>query len=348
MRSIFPFARAAVVAALVADLSGCGGDASGRQVSRGARDGTGSRPVLEYQTLGAPCDLVPRAEVERVLGKLAGAPRLGRSAETPVPDDQGAACVYPVEGEGGATREVAIDIALDGSAGFEQGMGMLGEKIAQEMGTDHDKAATPRKPSGGWDYADATPTLTVWRRGHLAIEIGGQILGMPTKRLDTLAALVRDRIPDLPFAASLADPNAAGSEPDPCALLSRTEAESVLGELTAPPYRSLESSALADGEGPSCSYYTKGHRVLVLTPTRIDGKMLFGMASGIGGLITSMLGVGGSSADSLDGPWDQATSGVTGSLLFLKGDQMLELHYRTSATDGTGATRLARAAVARL
>ncbi len=72
------------------------------------------------------------------------------------------------------------------------------------------------------------------------------------------------------------------------------------------------------------------------------------MANGIGGLITSMLGVGGSSADTLDGPWDQTASGVTGSLLFLKDDQMLEVHYRTSATDAAGATRLARAAVARL
>ncbi len=38
----------------------------------------------------------------------------------------------------------------------------------------------------------------------------------------------------------------------------------------------------------------------------------------------------------------------TGLLYFLKGDRMLELGYRTSSTDATGAVRLARAAVGRL
>lgn len=316
-------------------LAACGRDNSGG--AHHSDSGKEHRTDLRTQAITDPCGLVPRTEVERLLGKLTGDPR---------PDKHGEACVYSLTSDRGA-RDVAIGISLGGAQELEQATGMLGQQVDKELGTDG-SSSSARKPSGGWDYVGGLPGTDVWRVGHLAVQISGETFLLPAKKLDTVAALVRDRIPDRPFAARGADPNATGSGPDPCALLTRIEAESVLGVLAAPPYRSQESSALADGEGPSCSYYTPGHRALVLTPTRSDGKMMFGMVSRVGGVITSKLGVGGQGADTLDGPWDQAASGVAGSLYFLKGDQMLEVGYRTSSTDAAGATRLASYAVGRM
>jgi hypothetical protein len=49
------------------------------------------------------------------------------------------------------------------------------------------------------------------------------------------------------------------------------------------------------------------------------------------------------------GPWDKAqVSSGTGALLFLKGDQLLEVHYLTSSTDRRGAVKLAAQAMPRL
>ena len=347
MGTVIPFIRPAVATVIITAVSACSGGDTGSS-ARSAEVAKTKRPAIQTQAIAAPCAWMPQAEVERVLGKLAGPPRLGRNAETPRPDDDGAACVYTVAGKNNAPIEVAVEVDPSGSAALEQADGMLTGMFAKELGNGGAEPPAAKKRTDGWDYVGGMPALSVWRVGHMAVQIGGSAsFLMPARKLDELAALLRDRIPDLPIARPGADPNAAGAAPDPCELLTRAEAESVLGKLAVEPYRSSESSPLADGEGPSCSYYTAGHRVLVLTPTRSDGKMMFGMAGGVSGLIRSNVG-GADVADALEGPWDQATEGSTGSLYFLKGDKMLEVSYRTSATDISGATKLARSAVVRL
>jgi hypothetical protein len=130
-------------------------------------------------------------------------------------------------------------------------------------------------------------------------------------------------------------------------LLTRTEAESVLGKLLVAPFPSGETSPLADSAGTACTYYTAGHHAFVISPTRSEGKTLFGMVRGGSGLVRSTVG-GADQGDLLEGPWDDATEGPAGSVYFLKGDAMIEVSYRASSTDLEGATRLARLAVARL
>ena len=56
----------------------------------------------------------------------------------------------------------------------------------------------------------------------------------------------------------------------------------------------------------------------------------------------------GQSADTLEGPWDQAAMSLDGRLMLLKGDRALEIAYRGSSTDETGALKLARIAIPRL
>lgn len=332
-------------ALVFAILGGCGD-------SKPAGEGTPrveklQRPAVQTQEVPMPCEWLPQADVERILGKLARPPRRGFNAKNPRPDEEGYACVYAIASDQGKIDEVAVQLDLYGSSEFESAMGMVGAMFAAELNQGHGEAAEPERRTDGWDYASALPGIGVWRVGHVAVQIGNASSHMPLETSERLAVAIRDRLTDLPFAMPGSTPNGPSSPPDPCALLTRAEAEAVLGKLLVEPYRSGESGAIADAEGPSCSYYSRGHRALVITPTWNDGATMFEMAGGIGGMLRSQIG-GADEGDALDGPWDQATAGTTGALYFLKGDRMLEIVYKTSGADVQGAARLAAAAIGRL
>jgi hypothetical protein len=307
------------------------------------------RPAIQTQAYLSPCEWVPKEQVAEVLGALAGEPELGRSAESPRPDDEGHACVYPFTGRNGQASRLAIEVDPSGSAEFEQAMGMMGAMFARELNDGKPvKSGAPEKRTDGWDAVNALPTMSVWRVGHIAVQVGGDTFFIPREKIGQIAALVRDRVKDVPFAAPGADPNGAGPAPDPCSLLSRAEVETVIGPLTVEPFRSAENSALADGSGATCAYYTAGHRALLVTPTWSDAQQTFDMVGGVSGVIRKQVG-GADNAEALDGPWDQSsTSAARGTAYFLKDDKMVEIEFRTSATDLAGAAKLARLAVTRL
>ena len=162
-----------------------------------------------------------------------------------------------------------------------------------------------------------------------------------------LAAAIMDKVADLPFAEDPKDLAAPHSDPDPCSLITRAEAETVLGPLTMAPFRSREGTALAHANGSSCSYFTGKHRVLVVTPTYSGGAMQFKMMAGVGNFVSSVLG-GAKAPDTLDGKWDQITTSATNTLVFLKGDQTVDFQFKSSSTDYNGAVKLAQVAAARL
>jgi hypothetical protein len=161
-----------------------------------------------------------------------------------------------------------------------------------------------------------------------------------------LAERVRDRIPDLPFPVTNPYQVMQLGTGDPCSLLTRAEAESVLGPLAMDPYRSSSNwPPLAHGDGYACAYYTPGHHVFVLSPTWQGGAQSFKMEKGVGGLISI---VAPQENVVMKGPWEQATTGLTGNLMFLKGDRLLEVHYRTSRATRGEAVKLAAIAMPRL
>jgi hypothetical protein len=179
-----------------------------------------------------------------------------------------------------------------------------------------------------------------------------QAVIIPREKLAALAAAVRDRIPDQPFAYPAAQPAApeGGPRRDPCSLVTAQEAEAVLGKLVAPPYRSHEATPLADPGGKSCTYLTAGHHALLLTPTWEYGGMTVEAISSVGGIVGIVMpGADETGADTLDGDWEEAgRDRTTGQLYFLKGERLLEVGYLISSTDADGAVRLARVAMERL
>ncbi|HEX6089286.1 MAG TPA: hypothetical protein VFZ13_03910, partial [Gemmatimonadales bacterium] len=196
----------------------------------------------------------------------------------------------------------------------------------------------------------------------VGVQVDRGTFEIPNEKAKQLAAAVRDKMADRPFANPV-DPmldsvlKMAGSPtrppaqgPDPCALLTRAEAEAVLGPLTVPPYRSAGGSPLWDANGDSCSYFTgNGHRALTIMPVWSQGQMTFRMAAGMGGMAANATGVDEHmAADTLEGPWDGVMQDMHGLLRFLKGDRLLEVTWVSSNTDKAGALRLAAAAVGRL
>jgi hypothetical protein len=342
-----------------------------------AAPGTRS-PSSQVQLATAPannCEWIPAAEVEAIVGKLATQPR-----ET----DGG--CLYTLPIPRNVLDERAkmekLRESIDKMPGAEKNTRKkpdhaepygfvlqvdlkyfgIGENVANSTNAilaswardqndtthaadsyavSHDKL---RKALNGWDW----PASHGGRIGHIRItlDVLASDLDLPRDKLDTIAVRVRDRIPDRPFPMV---GYSKSVDRDPCAVLTQQEAESVLGPLLIPPYRTGGDGPLAYATGPNCGYYTAGHHVVILTPHWTGGTREVRLNNGIGGLIASVSGNHESeSADTLEGPWDQATMSLDGRLMLLKGDRALEIAYRGSSTDESGALKLARIAMPRL
>lgn len=134
---------------------------------------------------------------------------------------------------------------------------------------------------------------------------------------------------------------------DPCSLLTRDEAEAVLGTLAAAPFRSKQDSSLADPNGPSCAYKTADGRALVLTPEWTYGKMILDTERLVGGLVRQVADLP-NGADTLEGTWDDIVVGLAGDLSLRKGARALTISYINSSTDLAGAIKLSGPALTRL
>jgi hypothetical protein len=290
-----------------------------------------------------PCGWISRADAEKALGEsLLVAPTRVRSAETPVDAANGSACRYDLASTGPLKRSVAISLTPDESGVMQtafMGMGSVEDEFKGK------EAAGDTLVAGRWDFESAIPGgLTAAKKGRIAVMVTAS-MGTGDKGMDLAAAMV-DRIPDLPFTEDPADPAVPPQGVDPCALITRQEAEAVLGPLLVAPYRSRKNSALVYGSGPSCAYFTGKHRALVVTPMYRLGADMFRMMGGADRLVAAKLG-GTAAPDTLEGAWDQLGLGSDGTLHVLKGDKMLSLQYKASAASYDKAITLVRSALTR-
>ena len=353
-----------LAAAAIVLLGACGGEKSDAAAGAPILDARGASASGEGRGLpektatvpASPCDWIPASAVEAVVGRLNGTPRAERGG-----------CFYPLPVDSitiaRRARADSMRAALE-RAGMKSDWPAAPEDtggvfIHVTVGTDaeerpaelafatmgswvgEDSLFATEWPGDGWDYGRALPGRPnfMGRAGTVMVDVEGGTHGMEDSILTALATRVRDRIPDLPFV----DPG--GTRPvapgrDPCTVLSREEAEAVLGRLVVAPYRVAKGSALANPGGDSCAYYTGKHRALVLTPHRGVDEMRSVRAGG--GLRAAGIRDGqAEGADTLEGPWDEVAIGIDGQLVMLKGERMVEIAYLTSSTDLAGAIRLA-------
>ncbi|MBK5188792.1 MAG: hypothetical protein JJD97_11155 [Gemmatimonadaceae bacterium] len=325
----------AIVACRGSDKAADGGKAAGTAQSA-------SVPTVQYNK--APCDWISRAEVEKVIGEpLTGDPVRVRSAENPIPQADGDGCLYELKSPSELTkRTIAVGLVTDDAGEIQAGF----SGVPDIQAVFKDKVSKgDSMVDGRWDYVSGVPGgLTMAREGRITAQIFA--FGESEKGM-AVASAIMDKVQDLPFANDPADLTAPTSDPDPCSLITRQEAEAVLGPLKMAPYRSRESTAIAHANGSSCSYFTGKHRALVVTPTYSGGAMQFKMMAGVGSMVSGVLG-GAKAPDTIQGKWDQITTSATGTLVFLKGDQMVDLQFKSSSTDYNGAVKLARAAAVKL
>jgi hypothetical protein len=285
------------------------------------RDGASPAPAaaataISTQLVSAdPCRLVTAAEVAELVDRpTRGVPVRVSSAESVTPSSSGTACLYELAPERGQEPGlISLEVRVDG---VEMEAGLSGSRTNQ------------------WDWVStASPGLFAARRGHVGILIAFHAPSLPSSRVELLATRAFERLPDVPFAIDSADASIVGSDPDPCTLISNVDVERELRPLAFAPFRSRESTPIVHGAGASCTFYATGHRAIVITPTARDGKARFAAARGI---------------VRRPGEWDAHAVGPTGTLYFLKGDRMLELHYRASSIDEEAAVRLATSVFPRL
>jgi hypothetical protein len=353
--------------ALLLAVAGCGGDSDG-QTGAPASNGSssapadGTRPPFELaQAPGDPCAWLTPEEVQGILGSFSAPPVRVRPGQNPSPDPYGTGCLYTLALQPQmGTGTVVLSVALSGG----QVADLASAASASLFGVEADSVSGSGReaPTSGWDHQTRLGTTYLARIGHIGVQVDRGSFEIPDEKARQLAAAARDNMADRPFANPIdpfldslrkaigrpAEPPPQG--PDPCGLLTRAEAEAVLGPLTVPPYRSAGDTPLWDARGDSCSYFTgNGHRALTILPTWSQGQMTFRMATGVGATVANATGVeAGLAADTLEGPWDDVMQDTFGMLRFLKGDRMLEVTWVPSSADRAGALKLAAAAVGRL
>ena len=302
-----------------------------------------------------PCGWIPAADVEAMIGKLAAPPQpRGRGCLYPLPISPEVVAMRERLAENNPTHGITperpwqdtpygVMLQVDvGVATGERGVRLMGGPMAQ-MVKDNDPAKT------GWDAV----RLNGGRLGTISVTAAALTadVRVPRDTLRALTARVRDRVGDLPFAAPAGTRLDAqhGEGGDPCSLVTRDEAEAVLGKLVVAPYRSANGGPLAHPSGGSCSYYTAKHHVLVITPYRSGGKRLLQTTRVMTSALDAMAAdTEAAAADTIEGTWDETGIARDGRLLLRKDDRVVELEYETSSTDQTGALRLGRIAIERL
>ena len=357
-----------LMGALLVTVAACGGD-SGAQTGGPEASGSASasasasdaRPPLELaQAPDDPCAWLSPEAAQGILGGFSAPPVRVRPGQNPSPDPDGTGCLYTLHMQPQmGTGTVVLSVELSGG----QAADLVSAATRSLFGAGPDTASRGAgSSSSGWDHESRLGTTYLARIGHIGVQVDRGTFEIPDDKAKQLAAAARDRMADRPFAnpvdpfldslrkASGRPAQTAPQGPDPCTLLTRAEAEAVLGPLTVAPYRSSGDTPLWDASGESCSYFTgNGHRALTIRPTWSQGQMTFRMASGVGATVSNATGVdAGLAADTLDGPWDDAMQDLHGLLRFLKGDRMLEVTWVPSSTDKAGALRLAKTAVGRL
>lgn len=155
------------------------------------------------------------------------------------------------------------------------------------------------------------------------------------------------------FLASVAHAVAAT---DPCTLLSAAEAQTYVGQLSAPPFRADDGGG-ANARGTSCVYRGSGGRQISLnwnaSGAAQAGSITDSVPNALGGLFDKA-GQSGLSANTHrviaqgpQGPWDKANWIPGGTLFITKGDQGVNIDMSGASGSEEEAVAIARLAVPR-
>jgi len=140
---------------------------------------------------------------------------------------------------------------------------------------------------------------------------------------------------------------AGGKGNDPCSLVSRAEAEQILGPLRHDPYRVSGPNRDPAPAGSYCFYETKNGRRLVMDVDWTDGKMGMKVLGMMGSLVEQVISTDSGQADTLDGRWDELRMLPGDNLYARKDDQMVSVDYVGTGIGLIGAAKFVNIALGR-
>jgi hypothetical protein len=148
-------------------------------------------------------------------------------------------------------------------------------------------------------------------------------------------------------SAAAKAPAAAADPKDPCTLVSRAEAEQLIGHLRSDPYR-IGGDSKPSPTSSTCYYQADDGRNFTIDVSFEGGKVAMAAIGLVTPLIDQAFKQNASAVDTSDVDWDEARWQWPGSLHVLKGDAFLDIDTGGSRTGMAGAVRLAGFAVKRL
>ena len=246
-----PIRAVALTLASLLALAACEKNAGTQQATTAER-AAGPVPSAQRTESSDPCSLLERAEVEAAMGPLAGAPYRGTDEGAAKLD--GTACLYQTADY----RTLTVEPTWRDGATALAAVSMMGRILGDVKGDAKDikKSVLPGglQMEGEWDEAQSQGCCRIWAlRGDSLIAINYEswkndtpaavgVLNKALLRLDK--PLTSDG--NAGVAAALEREKARPKPVPACALVSKAEAEAIVGPLLAEPKSSVD--------GKSCTY----------------------------------------------------------------------------------------------
>jgi len=135
---------------------------------------------------------------------------------------------------------------------------------------------------------------------------------------------------------------------DPCALVSRAEAERLLGPMRHDPYRVSGPNREPAPTGGYCFYEARNGRRVIMDVDWKDGIMGMKVLGMMGRLVEQAIPTDSGQADTLEGRWDELRMLPGDNLFARKGDQLVSLDYLGSGIGLIGAAKWVHIALGRM
>jgi hypothetical protein len=163
-----------------------------------------------------------------------------------------------------------------------------------------------------------------------------------------LVACSKEQQARLAQMASQGGSVSSGGGDDPCTLLSRAEAEQLLGPLRHDPFRvNSGGNRVPQPNGSACFYEAANGRRVIMDVDWKDGRMAMKVVGMGGSLSEQVIPTDTGQADTLEGRWDELRMLPGDNLFARKGDQMVSIDYLGAGIGIAGAAQWAHIALGR-
>lgn len=150
-------------------------------------------------------------------------------------------------------------------------------------------------------------------------------------------------------ACSAQTRSGGGNAQDPCRLVSRAEAERILGPLRHDAFRvSGGGNRVPNPTGKACFFEAKNGRRVIMDVDWTDGKQSMKIVGMMGSLVEQVISTDSGQADTLDAHWDELRMLPGNNIYARKGDQMVSLDYNGARIGLIGAAKFANIALDRM